>query len=336
MPVREYIPVPIPSRHDTHNLCRALEYIKVLRTISDITGIASIVTLYQAGNGIYELFDKVLVLDGGKQISYGPMHEAAPFMEALGFICQDGANTADFLTSVTVPTERKTQANKSFPTSAEEIRTQYEASPIYESMLMEYDYPQTTEAMEKTDRFVEAIKLEKASSLGRNNPMTVSFTAQLMACIIRQYQILWGDKVTVVIRQAVNLTQAFISGSLFYNAPDDSSGVFFKTGACFLALLFNILMSMSEVTSSFSGRPILIKHKSFAFFHPAAFCIAQIVVDIPILLGQISAFSVILYFLVGLDKSAESFLTFWAMLISSTMVSKDLTQERLVANQYSA
>ncbi|KAK7224447.1 hypothetical protein V2G26_012450 [Clonostachys chloroleuca] len=297
----------------------ALEYIKVLRTISDITGIASIVTLYQAGNGIYELFDKVLVLDGGKQISYGPMHEAAPFMEALGFICQDGANTADFLTSVTVPTERKTQANKSFPTSAEEIRTQYEASPIYESMLMEYDYPQTTEAMEKTDRFVEAIKLEKASSLGRNNPMTVSFTAQLMACIIRQYQILWGDKVTVVIRQAVNLTQAFISGSLFYNAPDDSSGVFLKTGACFLALLFNILMSMSEVTSSFSGRPILIKHKSFAFFHPAAFCIAQIVVDIPILLGQISAFSVILYFLVGLDKSAESFLTFWAMLISSTM-----------------
>jgi ABC-type multidrug transport system permease subunit len=80
---------------------------------------------------------------------------------------------------------------------------------------------------------------------------------------------------------------------------------------------------MSEVTSSFSGRPILVKHKSFAFFHPAAFCLAQIVVDIPILLGQISAFSIILYFLVGLDKSAESFFTFWAILISSTMVSKD-------------
>ncbi|CAH0025077.1 unnamed protein product [Clonostachys rhizophaga] len=248
----------------------------------------------------------VLVLDGGRQIFYGPMREATPFMEALGFICQDGANTADFLTSVTVPTERETKANKSFPTSAEEIQKQYEASPIYESMVTEYDYPQSTEAMEKTDRFVEAIKLEKASSLGRNNPMTISFTAQLMAYIKRQCQILWGDKVTVVVRQAVNPTQAFISGSLFYNAPDTSSGVFLKTGACFLALLFNILMSVSEVISSFSGRPILIKHQSFAFFHPAAFCLAQIVVDIPIFLGQISAFSVILYFLVGLDKSAEN------------------------------
>lgn len=315
---------PTPLRHDTHDLYRALEYIKVLRAISDVTGITSIVTLYQAGNGIYELFDKVLVLDGGKQIFYGPRHEAAPFMEALGFICQDGANTADFLTGVTVPTERKTKADKLFPTSAEEIRKQYEASRIYESMVTEYDYPQTTKAMEKTDMFVEAVKLEKDGSLGRNNPMTVSFAAQLTTCIKREYQILWGDKVTVVIRQSVNLTQAFISGSLFYNAPDDSSGVFLKTGACFLALLFNILMSMSEVTSSFSGRPILVKHKSFAFFHPAAFCLAQIVVDIPILLGQISAFSVILYFLVGLDKSAESFFTFWAILISSTMVSKDL------------
>lgn len=80
----------------------ALEYTKAIRALTDILGLASIVTLYQAGNGIYDLFDKVLVLDEGKELYYGPMQQAKPFMEQLGFICADGANVGDFLTGVMV------------------------------------------------------------------------------------------------------------------------------------------------------------------------------------------------------------------------------------------
>lgn len=76
----------------------ALLYVKAVREMTNLFGLASVVTLYQAGNGIYELFDKVLVLDEGKQIYYGPAKQARPFMEDLGFVCVDGANVADFLT----------------------------------------------------------------------------------------------------------------------------------------------------------------------------------------------------------------------------------------------
>lgn len=76
----------------------ALQYVKAIRAMTDIFGLASIVTIYQAGNGIYDLFDKTLVLDKGKQLFYGPLKDARPFMEGLGFICADGANVADFLT----------------------------------------------------------------------------------------------------------------------------------------------------------------------------------------------------------------------------------------------
>lgn len=47
----------------------ALEWAKAIRAMTDIMGLTTIVTLYQAGNGIYEQFDKVLVLDEGRQIS---------------------------------------------------------------------------------------------------------------------------------------------------------------------------------------------------------------------------------------------------------------------------
>jgi ABC-type multidrug transport system ATPase subunit len=75
----------------------ALEWAKALRAMTDVLGLSTIVTLYQAGNGIYNLFDKVLVLDEGKQIYYGPAAEAKPFMEDLGFVYTDGANIGQSL-----------------------------------------------------------------------------------------------------------------------------------------------------------------------------------------------------------------------------------------------
>ena len=290
--------------------------------MTDVLGLASIVTLYQAGNGIYDLFDKVLVLDEGKEVYYGPMTEARPFMENLGFICQHGANVADYLTGVTVPTERDVlpEFENRFPRNADMLRAEYEKSPIYERMITEYDYPTTEIAKEKTRLFVEGVKQEKDKRLPANSSMTVGFVHQVKACVTRQYQILWGDKATFFIKQISSIVQALIAGSLFYNAPDNSAGLFVKSGACFFALLFNSLLSMSEVTDSFTGRPVLLKHKAFAYFHPSAFCIAQITADIPVILFQVSTFSLVLYFMVGLSATAENFFTFWVLLIAITMV----------------
>jgi ABC-type multidrug transport system ATPase subunit len=61
----------------------ALEWARALRAMTDVLGLTTIVTLYQAGNGIYDLFDKILVIDEGKEIFYGLTKEARPFMESL-------------------------------------------------------------------------------------------------------------------------------------------------------------------------------------------------------------------------------------------------------------
>ncbi|EXM18559.1 hypothetical protein V3481_018957 [Fusarium oxysporum f. sp. vasinfectum] len=300
----------------------ALLYVKAVRKMTDLFGLSSIMTLYQAGNGIYESFDKVLVLEQGQQIYYGPLRQARPFMEDLGFVCADGANVADFLTGVTVPTERKIRRGfeDKFPKTGDEIRAHYLTSNIKTQMDAEFDYPQSEMAENHTREFQRTIKDEKHPGLiTTNSPTTVAFSTQLMACIQRQYHIISGDKAVVFIKQGSNIIQAFSSGSLFYNAPDNSIGLFVKSGALFVSLLFNCLLAQSEVTDSFSGRPVLAKHRSFAFYHPAAWCLAQIVTDIPILLFQVSVFSLIVYFLVGLTSSAGHFFTFWFVILSATM-----------------
>jgi ATP-binding cassette subfamily G (WHITE) protein 2 (SNQ2) len=77
---------------------------------------------------------------------------------------------------------------------------------------------------------------------------------------------------------------------------------------------------MSEVQESFEGRSVLMKHKQFAFFHPAAFNLAQILSDIPIQFVQVSIFSLVLYFMSGLRTSAGAFFTYWVIVFATTMV----------------
>ncbi|KAM0670779.1 hypothetical protein ACQRIT_006673 [Beauveria bassiana] len=297
----------------------ALDYTKAVRALTDVLGLSSIVTLYQAGNGIYNLFDKVLVLDEGKETFYGPMAEARPFMEELGFICEPGANVADYLTGVTIPSERKVQPAKrdKFPRTAAAIREAYEASPIRARMAAEYDYPTTAQARDRTADFEKSVALEKHKGIPGSSPLTVSFPQQVRACVERQYQIIWGDKPTFVIKQVTNIIQALIAGSLFYNAPSNTAGLLSKSGTLFFSLLYPTLVAMSEVTDSFNGRPVLVKHKSFALFHPAAFCLAQIAADIPVLLFQTSTFSLILYFMVDLERTAGAFFTYWIIVVSA-------------------
>lgn len=301
----------------------ALEWTRAIRAITDILGLSSIVTLYQAGNGIYDLFDKVLVLDQGKEIYYGPRQQARPFMEDLGFVCREGENIGDFLSGVTVPTERliRPGCEDSFPRDADAILARYEQSPIRSQMVAEYDYPTTDIAKTKTAEFTAAIADDKHPRLPKKSPYTTGLITQIIACIVRQYQILWGDKATFFIKQIVTVFQAVIAGSLFYDAPENSAGLFIKSGAVFFSLLHNSLMAMSEVTDSFSGRPVLTKHKGFGLFHPAAFCIAQITADIPVLFVQITIFALPLYFMAGLTASASAFFTYWVVVFATSMVS---------------
>ncbi|KAI5235384.1 putative Brefeldin A resistance protein [Aureobasidium subglaciale] len=300
----------------------ALQYIKAVRAMTDIFGLASIVTLYQAGNGIFEQFDKALVLDEGKQLYYGPAKMARPFMEDIGFFCPDGANVADYLTGVTVPTERQIREGYEarFPRTADQIVTLYESSDIRTQMGSEYDYPTTGEAKDYTTEFERTIAEEKTSDfLTKRAPTTVGFGAQLKAATQRQYQIIRGDINVLFIKQASDIVQALTSGSLFYNAPNTSTGLYIKSGALFVSLLFNVLLTQSEVIDSFTGRPVLAKHKSFALYNPIAWCLAQILTDIPILIFQISTFSLILYFMVGLTYEAGHFFIFWFIIFAATM-----------------
>jgi ABC-2 type transporter. len=74
------------------------------------------------------------------------------------------------------------------------------------------------------------------------------------------------------------------------------------------ALLFSALASMAELPSLFSHRPIVVRHQTWALYHPFVEAVALTLVDLPITFLISIVFSTVLYELVQLQQSAGQFL----------------------------
>lgn len=91
------------------NTSTALKYMESLRTLTNMAYISTSVALYQAGESLYDLFDKVVLIDKGRYLYYGSTENAAAYFEGFRFERPARWTTADFLTSVTGPHEAQDQ-----------------------------------------------------------------------------------------------------------------------------------------------------------------------------------------------------------------------------------
>jgi len=65
---------------------------------------------------------------------------------------------------------------------------------------------------------------------------------------------------------------------------------------------------MSEIPTLFAHRPLILRHRKAAMYHPFIEAAAMTLVDIPITLVTLTVYSIVLYFVVGLQESAGQFL----------------------------
>ena len=158
---------------------------------------------YQAGEGIYELFDKVLVLDKGRQVFFGPPSEARRYFEQLGYKPLPRQSTADYLTGCTDPNERQFAPGRSaadVPSTPEELEAAFLASTRAQAnadALLKYKASQEIEKRDQ-ETFRAAVAEDKKRGVSKKSPYTVGFTGQVKALAIRQFQMRLQDRFQLV------------------------------------------------------------------------------------------------------------------------------------------
>lgn len=227
--------------------------------MTDVSNRTTLVSLYQAGEDIYELMDKVLVIEDGRMIYQGPAKEAKQYFVDLGFYCPDRQTTADFLTSVADPAERQFREGweDKCPRSPQELEHAFKNSPNFRNVVEDIDKYETYlrftgHADAKT--FEANVQLQKSKTVPNHSSYTVSFSAQVLACTKREFWLIWGDKPSLYTKFFIIISMGFIVGSLFFNQPDTTAGAFSRGGTIFFSIVFLGWLQLSELMKAVSGR----------------------------------------------------------------------------------
>ena len=170
----------------------------------------------------------------------------------MGFACPERQNTADFLTSLTSPSERTVREGweSRVPQTSEEFERRWLESNDHTRLIEEIDtYNQEFQIVDGQHlaRFQQARKVQQAKSQRVKSPYTLSVAMQIKLCIKRGFWRLRGDKSLLLMGVIGNNCMGLIVSSVFYNLQNTTEHLFSRAGLLFFSILLNAFASMLEV-----------------------------------------------------------------------------------------
>jgi len=296
----------------------AIEFCKTLRLQTELFHSTACVSIYQAPQSAYDLFDKALVLYEGRQIFFGKAGDARQYFVNLGFECPSRQTTPDFLTSMTSPQERIVRPGfeAKAPRTPDEFAAAWKNSAEYRTLQAEIEEYKQSHPINGPD--AEAFRASKKAQQARGqrlkSPFTLSYVQQVQLCLWRGWRRLVGDPSLSLGALIGNFIMALIISSVFYDLQPDTASFYRRGALLFFACLMNAFASALEILTLYAQRPIVEKHDGYALYHPSAEAVASMLCDMPYKIANTLVFNITLYFMTGLRREPGAF--FFFLLIS--------------------
>ena len=286
-----------------------------------------IIALLQPTPEVYGLFDDVLLMREGSVVYHGERKALPAYLSGMGFVPPaggDAADIADWLVELLVsPTKllKKQALAKKGESSA-----QLAPSPSSVSLDELGAAPRTTAALAEVWAASDACKarleaapvappLELQSAYAKQQfgrPYPRSGIAHFNALLKRTFLVTARNSLLVTARILSSVIISVILGSVWFNLSM-SQGL-----AKFGMLLFCVLQ---VAFANFSETPFAVEYKYIAYKHiqagmypPWAYTLAATIVQLPTAAVESAAFSVILYFMVGLVKDGGRWAFFYLII----------------------
>ncbi|KAI0556967.1 ABC-2 type transporter [Gracilaria domingensis] len=270
----------------------ALVVANALRKIAD-TGTCVVCTVHQPSREVFNMFDQLLLLKrGGKQVYFGDIGENAATLTT--YFESNGANK---LVGETNP------ADWMLDVIADESQNW---ADIWEG------------SKEKADLDSELQRFEESDSDGGKHEQFqgVGFGVQLRAVISRLFWRYWRLPEYNFTRVVLMFMIALIVGILFLREIDNTQlGATLAFSALFLTVIPSNLNSQNVIPPTVAGRSVFYRETAAGTYSPLAFHIALGIVELPFTAFATTVFTLVFYFLVGLDSSRFGYFFLAAQLI---------------------
>lgn len=264
-------------------------------------GCSAAMSLYQGSNARVPLFDKVLVINGGRQIFYDKATDAKAYFEYLGFVRSDCMTIIDFLNSMTAePKLRKLREGWEFraPSTPTAFEQAFRQSEHYKSVADSVAAKRSGAAFASVGikRKVYALPLHR----------------QTLECSVRQFRVLVKDTNTWMTEALTVVIQRLVLGTLFRDQPRVTQSLFILGPALFNSILVPAPRSMSEFNNSFAERLLVIRQKRYRLYRPLDYALGLVPTDALWRVVAIS-YNIPQYFLTAFQRSPDKFFTWFCI-----------------------
>ncbi|KAI9569372.1 hypothetical protein HD554DRAFT_2093381 [Boletus coccyginus] len=304
----------------------ALEFIRTLRVATDTVNVTTVVSIRQAGEQLFDLFDKVCLIYEGKMAYFGPAKEAKRYFMDMGYEPQNRQTTPNFLVAITDPHGRKIRSRFQgvIPRTADEMTVYFRTSAygqLNHSSMDSY-YTLYVDKPELKRAYDASASSEHARHAPNGQSYILSVPMQVHAVMQCRWQILKGDRATQVVQMGSQIFQGVFIGTVFFEVANNTSAYFSRASLIYFLLFCCSSLSFAEIPGLFSQCLIVLRHQKGALYYPFIEGLAHTIADIPISSISVAVMSVILYFLAGLQKTAEQFFTFLLFAFTVTLAMK--------------
>ncbi|XP_022634879.1 pleiotropic drug resistance protein 1-like [Vigna radiata var. radiata] len=274
----------------------------VMRTVRNTvdTGRTVVCTIHQPSIDIFESFDELFLMkQGGQEIYAGPLgHHSSNlinyFEEIQGISkIKDGYNPATWMMEVT--------------SSAKELELGIDFADVYKN----------SELYRRTKALVKELSTPSPGSKDLYFPSqySTSFFTQCMACLWKQHWSYWRNAQYTALRFLYTATVAVLLGSMFWNLGskiERQQDLFNSMGSMYAAvLLLGVKNSNSVQPVVAVERTVFYRERAAGMYSAFPYAFAQVVIELPYVLGQAAVYSIIIYAMIGYEWSVAKF--FWCL-----------------------
>ncbi|XP_070561236.1 uncharacterized protein [Ptychodera flava] len=279
-----------------------------------------IASIHQPSSQLFHLFDKVLLLQEGQTAYFGKVENMVGYFDSIGLPCTPHYNPADFVMEKMKGTEQERQRILENATKAswEPLEgTQNTNGPVPKATVEEFD---------DIDSVKVKIPDNGETAEKRKKKWPTGFWDQYSMLTVRSFKQARGTllgKIRYIECAMTSIVISLIWWQLDYSEEAIYSRlgliVFFMPYWAFMITLVALLVFPSEKT-------VINKERSAGMYRLSAYYFAKITSELPLVIFLPTVSTITVYWATGLNPSASSFFTFWALIIMNVVASQSIGQ----------
>ena len=266
-----------------------------VRDVAKANNLIVVTSIHQPSTMTFELFDKVLLLSGGKTCYTGPTQAVKPYFDGIGYPMPNLTNPADFMLRLTnTDFERDAVAGRA---RLDEIHGAWNSSDTAANISL---IPTELSPLKDGD--------ERATTpYGGGRILSTTITL-LHRSWLKSYR----DVLVYGLRFGMYLGLAILMGTVWLRLPPTQSSIQPFSNCILFGTAFMSFMAVVYVPAFVEDHTVYVKDRANGLYGSTAFIIANFLVGLPYLFLIALASSSFIYWMVNFRPDGTAFMV-WVM-----------------------